>query len=202
MSAAPRTKAKQGPTSTSRQGKGRPAGGWNRMMEAVRAGTELHRLEQEFEAATGRKMPDPSDPDGWRRVAICYDYPRALELCDADILDQWNRICCLALERGPAKRQPPVFPDLLMWARRVLKGNQPVAVEMVCQAGGEVPLADLALKFEWESPFDDKFNSLRAEVGKKLKAHKMPYIFERHESCARIRNLPGEKSSRRMLRFF
>jgi hypothetical protein len=92
----------------------------------------------------------------------------------------------------------PPFEDLLMWARAELKGKQLVVVELMCESGGRLPLADLAadVRIRWRRPWDSAYNCIRTKVNAKLELHNkgnrlhgrpcLQYDLKRAGNCAVI----------------
>jgi len=63
------------------------------------------------------------------------------------------------------------FADLRRFARAQLKGQERTLIEALCDAGGELPLADVKAMFDWQDPIESAWNSLRIRLNKKLEPH-------------------------------
>jgi hypothetical protein len=103
-------------------------------------------------------------------------------------LDDPSERCLLALQELE-RRLPAVeaAPEVRAFAAAELKGKQRAVVEAVCDGGGEMPLADLAVRpdVEWGArDFDDSWNSLKKAV--KAKLRKVGYQLERNGNAARL----------------
>lgn len=83
---------------------------------------------------------------------------------------------------------------LSQWATGRLKGMQQRIVQLLANTPDGIPLADLAVDdgISWDSPFDDKWNSARKAINKKLKVAKLPFRLERHNNAARVK-IMGQK---------
>jgi hypothetical protein len=51
-----------------------------------------------------------------------------------------------------------------------LKGNEAAVITALCERDGTVPIADLAVGFEWDAPYT-AWNSTRVRLNRKLKGH-------------------------------
>jgi hypothetical protein len=62
------------------------------------------------------------------------------------------------------------FADLLEFARTKLKGQERAVIEALCDAGGELPIADLAVLdgIGWDDPFQG-FKDAQRRLNPKLK---------------------------------
>ncbi len=86
----------------------------------------------------------------------------------------------------PLPETPPdPFADLRAFARRKLKGQELTTVEALCNAGGELPLADLALVegIEWQDPILGFANVSRRL---KPKLNKVGFLVFRQNNTARL----------------
>jgi len=94
----------------------------------------------------------------------------------------------------PAPSDTESLSTLKAWAATELKGKQRQVIEIVAQAGGEKPIADIALSpgVDWETPFDGAFSGLQKAVNPKLKKHRPAYRLERRDGCAHLKQL-GQK---------
>jgi hypothetical protein len=70
-----------------------------------------------------------------------------------------------------------------------LKGNQAAIVEMLCDAGGKVSLADLAIKCGWSAPYTNTWNSTRCKLNRKL--NKYGYRLETFDMNAVVKRPPS-----------
>ncbi len=62
-----------------------------------------------------------------------------------------------------------------------LRGNEKTIVLAICDSHGAIPLADLAVRCEWQNQ-DDNWNSARKRLNQKFKSEK--WRFERHDNKA------------------
>jgi hypothetical protein len=70
-----------------------------------------------------------------------------------------------------------------------LKGKQATIIEMLCDAGGKVPLANLAVECNWDTPCTNTWNSTRDKLNKKLKQY--GYRLETFDMNAVAKRLPS-----------
>lgn len=77
------------------------------------------------------------------------------------------------------------FADLRRFARAELKGQERAVIEALCDAAGELPIADLALKegVGWTDPFQG-FKDVQRRLGKKLKGQR--WQMNRQANAARL----------------
>jgi hypothetical protein len=68
------------------------------------------------------------------------------------------------LSSGPADP----FVDLRRFARTELKGQERAVIEALCDANGELSLADVKARCDWQDPIESSWNSLRTRLNKKL----------------------------------
>lgn len=86
---------------------------------------------------------------------------------------------------------PDPFADLRQFAREELRGQQRAVVLALCDAKGELLIADLALKEDvgWEDPIDG-FKGVQRNLNPKLKKRKPSrWRLERHNNAARLRQM-------------
>ncbi len=88
----------------------------------------------------------------------------------------------------PANDRCKSFSDLLNWVKEELKGKQRRVLELVIQADGTFPLADIAVdkQIAWAPPYDNPFNSICKAVNPKLKTARKPWRLERNDNNARL----------------
>lgn len=76
-----------------------------------------------------------------------------------------------------------------------MKGKELDAVKMICAQGGAVPLADLALKLDWELPCDDLWGSLRTRLNAKF--GRQGWTFYRGGNQAKVKRVEPSKRTPR-----
>jgi hypothetical protein len=73
----------------------------------------------------------------------------------------------------PSPPEPPSeFAELLKFAEKnAIKGNERLALELICKNGGTLPIKDIAIEesINWPEPYDDSWKSLQGRVNKKIK---------------------------------
>lgn len=74
------------------------------------------------------------------------------------------------------------YAKLLMFAVKNLKAMERQAVELVCEAGGKLALAELAGQLGWGAPFDGKYNSLQNRINAKLRTARLPWQLARRDN--------------------
>jgi hypothetical protein len=81
------------------------------------------------------------------------------------------------------------YSELKRFAASTLKGIERSTLELVCTNGGEYPLANLAADpaIQWNSPWDDNFNSTRKRINAKLKKADLRWKLERHDNKAKLK---------------
>lgn len=77
---------------------------------------------------------------------------------------------------------------LLTWAAANLKGGERLLVELLASSPSGVPLADLAVKLNWQPPWDEAYKSLQRRVNEKLEAAHRHYRVNRMDNTARLVN--------------
>jgi hypothetical protein len=89
---------------------------------------------------------------------------------------------------------PPAdpFADLRQFARDNLKGQERRVIEVLCDAGGELPIADLAAKdgVGWSDEFEG-FNNAKKRLNRKLK--KIGWTVARQSNAAKLNRIEGSK---------
>jgi hypothetical protein len=89
------------------------------------------------------------------------------------------------------------FAEARKFAREKLKGIQRRVLELLCQNGGAVPIADLAAdpQIGWSAPFDNSYNNVRKTLNEKFAKSSLPYQLLRKGSSAvlLVRGDPGQK---------
>jgi hypothetical protein len=117
---------------------------------------------------------------------------RPLTEDDPHLVDRFYDEALLALAKLENARP---FDDLLTWAQEELKGKELALVELVCESGGRLALAQLAKnkRIGWKFPWDGSYNNIQNRINKKLeqnnkspKKTRLPYIFRRDKNCAVI----------------
>jgi hypothetical protein len=85
--------------------------------------------------------------------------------------------------RNKARPPPPdEFATLRACVKELrLKGVDADVVFAICDGNGSVPIANLAVKFEWSNQADN-WNSVRKRLDAKLKKH--GWLFRTHNKCA------------------
>jgi hypothetical protein len=94
------------------------------------------------------------------------------------------------------KPKPPDDPyaDLRDFACSELKGQERAVIEALCDAGGELTMADVKTLCEWEDPIDDAWNSLRKRLNNKIRPH--GWNLETHDRRARLKQASATISSK------
>lgn len=98
-------------------------------------------------------------------------------------------------ETPPAKDD---YAKLRKFAGDNLRGLGRAVIEALCNAGGELPLADIKALCKWPGSIDDSWNSLRKRLNKKITS--LGYELTTHDRKARLgQTLPSstESSKRR-----
>jgi hypothetical protein len=89
---------------------------------------------------------------------------------------------------------PDPFADVRAFAAAEMKGKQRAVVELLCDRGGKVDLADLAAAVEWEAPYDDTWNATKKAINAKLRKKRLPFRLSRRDNKARLDPIPiGQK---------
>jgi len=98
-----------------------------------------------------------------------FDRPAILRITSEPTLWTWYA----AETQQSAGGKPPAdpFADLRNYARTKLKGQERAVVEALCDAGGELPLADVKTLCDWQDPIESAWNSLRMRLNHKLESH-------------------------------
>jgi hypothetical protein len=83
------------------------------------------------------------------------------------------------------------YDALLDFAHENLKGIERRVVELLCKQQGPCRLADLAVDsaIDWDSPYDDAWNSARRRINQKLKAAGKPWRLIRSGNAACLRTI-------------
>lgn len=79
--------------------------------------------------------------------------------------------------------QADPFAELRRFAADRLKGQERATIEALCDAGGALPLGDLAIAAGWNHP-QKSFESVQRRLNQKLRRHK--YRISRHDNAARL----------------
>ncbi|HMP00939.1 MAG TPA: hypothetical protein PKC45_00430 [Gemmatales bacterium] len=114
-----------------------------------------------------------------------------------ECLDALQRLPRAAEAASPAAEQgeggtPPAdpFADLRQYARAELKGQERAVIEALCDAGGELPIADLAVKrgVGWDD-VNKGFESAQRRLNPKIK--KQRWKLTRQNNAARLTDIPA-----------
>ena len=86
---------------------------------------------------------------------------------------------------GETPRADDPFADLRRFARSKLKGQERIVVESLCDAGGELSIADLAVKdgVGWDDPFNG-FRNAQQRLNPKLKP--LRWTLARQSNAAKL----------------
>jgi hypothetical protein len=89
-------------------------------------------------------------------------------------------------ERGTPPADP--FAALRQFARGELRGQERAVIEALCDAGGELPIADLAAKdgVDWNNEFQG-FKDVQRRLKPKLE--KIGWALERHDNAGLLRDV-------------
>jgi hypothetical protein len=91
-------------------------------------------------------------------------------------------------QQGEGEKPKPAddpYADLRQFGRNTLKGQERAVIEALCDAGGELTMADVKMLCEWEDPIDDAWNSLRKRLNNKIRPH--GWNLETHDRRARLK---------------
>jgi len=87
--------------------------------------------------------------------------------------------------------------ELLEWLRSVdgLKGKGRLVLEAVVDAGGELPLNDLAAidGIDWSPPLDNAYNKQQSRINAALEEAGLKHRLERRDNAARLFELPAKQ---------
>lgn len=99
----------------------------------------------------------------------------------------------MARQAAPDEGGTPVvdpFAGLREFARNQLKGQERAVIEALCSAGGEMPIADLAVKggIDWDNEVEG-FRNAQKRLNPKLK--KIGWTMVRHDNAANLKQIRG-----------
>ena len=72
------------------------------------------------------------------------------------------------------------------WAESRLKGLEKAAILLLCDRNGASPLADIVVCQRWSKFDDNKVNSLKTRLNKKLREDKVGFDLKRHDNSLRL----------------
>jgi hypothetical protein len=77
------------------------------------------------------------------------------------------------------------------------RGNTRKFLQLLAEKRADIPIADLAVTFDWRKPFDGSWDGLRARVLAAIGDAKLPYQVHRVDNCARISIRKGQKRTKK-----
>jgi hypothetical protein len=107
----------------------------------------------------------------------------------------------------PVTKQPPAtggavlangstnqFQALLDFAKNNLKGIERRLVELVCEHGGECPIADVAADpaIGWSEPYDNPLNKTFGRINRKVRNAGLAWEFYRYNNAAKVKKTAAQ----------
>jgi hypothetical protein len=92
----------------------------------------------------------------------------------------------------PRQAGGETFAPLLAYAHQHLSRNERRIVDLVCEGGGSMAIADLAIDevIDWQEPWKDAWDSARKRLNIKLKKAGLPWKLSRKHSRAMLNRQP------------
>jgi hypothetical protein len=158
--------------------------------------TRQHQVETYLDA------PSPQVGEGFAFAKIAGNVRKAQWPILGQVLDLPDLEAALRVEpttdvpspngtqQAEGEKPADPFGDLRRFARTKLKGQERAVIEALCDAGGELPIADLAVKDEidWNDEFDG-FKNAQKRLNPKLK--RICWRLSRQNNAATLNRIQG-----------
>jgi hypothetical protein len=125
--------------------------------------------------------------EGCVRVAFPASKPNAIAISEGPSVASHSTAVPQQKAQPPGPKDPLKLTKLLASAQKLqVKGKELDAVQKVCDGGGSVSRADLALKLNWEPLYDDKWGSLRSRLNLKFRPQGWHFYRLKNKVCVKV----------------
>jgi hypothetical protein len=156
--------------------------------------------ERQHQVETYLDVPSPLAGEGFAFAKIAGNVRKAqwpILGAVLDLLDLEAALCAepataVPLPTGAQQKPDDPFAELREFARTKLKGQERAVIEALCDAGGELPIADLAVEdgVSWDDPVQG-FKNAQRRLNRKLKLK--GWRLERQNNAGFLKAVKGLK---------
>jgi hypothetical protein len=109
-----------------------------------------------------------------------------------DVFFVLDNLPAIEIQKTEGEKPADPFAELRVFARTKLKGQERAVIEALCDAGGELPIADLAILdgVGWDDEFDG-FKNAQKRLNPKLK--RICWRLSRQNNAATLNRIQGLK---------